>query len=347
MNSNSVPIFVGLDYHMNCVQVCVMNGGGQVLVNRGVRNDWRAIVEVVSRHGDRILSAIESCAGAADLAEQLVSLAGWSVHLAHPGYVGRMKQNPDKTDYSDARMLADLERVGYLPQVWLAPQFIRELRKLVRYRQQLVDERKSAKMRIKAILREQRLVAPNQAGGRWTKRWTAWLKQADGMGEQSRWIIDRHLCRLESLADEVDQVEQRLHTVTRDDLVVKNLRSQPGIGPVTSWVMRAMIGRFDRFRSGKQLARFCGLSPRNDSSGERQAQSGMIKAGDDLLKSTLIQAGHRLIRHHARWSALAMKMRTKGKLACVIVAAIVNRWMRGLFYQLKETSSPTMMNQAA
>ncbi|MCI0630795.1 MAG: hypothetical protein L0Y44_09105 [Phycisphaerales bacterium] len=106
MNSNSVPIFVGLNYHMNCVQVCVMNEGGEVLVNRGVCNDWQAIVQVVSRHGDRILSAIESCAGAADLAEPLVSLAGWSVHVGHPGYVSRMKQNPDKTDYSDARMLA-------------------------------------------------------------------------------------------------------------------------------------------------------------------------------------------------------------------------------------------------
>jgi hypothetical protein len=59
------------------------------------------------------------------LAEELVSRAGWSVDLAHPGYVARMKANPDKTGYSDARMLADLERVGYLPKVWLAPAEVR------------------------------------------------------------------------------------------------------------------------------------------------------------------------------------------------------------------------------
>jgi hypothetical protein len=49
------------------------------------------------------------------------------VQLAHPGYVARMKQSRDKTDFGDARMLADLERVGYLPRVWLAPEEVREM----------------------------------------------------------------------------------------------------------------------------------------------------------------------------------------------------------------------------
>lgn len=52
----------------------------------------------------------------ADLAQELVDRAGWRVELAHPGYVERMKRSPDKSDYSDSRMLADLTRVGYLPR---------------------------------------------------------------------------------------------------------------------------------------------------------------------------------------------------------------------------------------
>ena len=55
----------------------------------------------------------------------------------------RLKQSPDKTDFSDAQLLADLERVGYLPRVWHAPERIRELRRLVRYRQQLVAQRRN------------------------------------------------------------------------------------------------------------------------------------------------------------------------------------------------------------
>ena len=126
------PIFVGLDYHTESVQVCVLDRTGRALVNQACANDWRVIRDTVARVGAEVRAAIEACGGAADLAEELVTRAGWHVDLAHPGYVARMKGNPDKTDYSDAKMLADLERVGYLPKVWHAPVEVRELRRLVR-----------------------------------------------------------------------------------------------------------------------------------------------------------------------------------------------------------------------
>lgn len=55
------------------------------------------------------------------MAEQLMRDESWNVTLAHPGIVNRMKQNPDKSDCSDAFVLGDLKRIGYLPKVWLAP----------------------------------------------------------------------------------------------------------------------------------------------------------------------------------------------------------------------------------
>ena len=54
--------------------------------------------------------------------------------------------------------------------------------------------------------------------------------------------------------------------------------------------------RFDRFRNGKQLARLCGVTPWNASSGERQADAGFIKAGNRDLRRVLIEAAHRLRR---------------------------------------------------
>src|SRR5690349_3513600 len=170
----TVAVFVGLDYHQDSVQVCALDRQGQQLGNRTVTNDWQAIARVVGRYGDRVQAAIESCCGAADLAEELVHKAGWSVDLAHPGFVARMKQNPDKTDYQDARLLADLERVGYLPRVWLAPQYVRELRRLVRYRQTLTKERKNLKLQIGAALRESRQRPPESVHP-WTKAWAGWL----------------------------------------------------------------------------------------------------------------------------------------------------------------------------
>ena len=93
-------VFVGLDYHASSVQVCVMAADGKVLLNRKCANDWRAVLAAVrERCGQdvRVQAAIESCCGAADLADELIS-HGWTVQLAHAGYVARMKQSPDKTD---------------------------------------------------------------------------------------------------------------------------------------------------------------------------------------------------------------------------------------------------------
>jgi len=332
-------LYVGLDYHKAFIQVCVVKGDGDVLGNRRCANDWRAVVECVQPLGIVHRCSIESCSGAANLAEQLVVLAGWSVDLAHPGYVSRMKMSPDKSDFSDARMLADLTRVGYLPKVWLAPEVIRELRRLVRYRQQLAQERGDAKLRLRALLREHRIIEPS--GKPWTKRWLVWLAMCDGLGEQSQWLRDQYLLCLQRSEEDIRTVERRLALVTKDDAQVNRLLEQPGIGPVTAWTIRAEIGRFDRFNNGKQLARFCGLSPRNASSGQRQADAGLIKAGNAMLRATLIEAAWRLIRCDERWRTLALSMKARGKPACVIAAAIANRWVRSLYYEMRTLGQAT------
>ena len=330
----TVAVFVGLDYHDEAVQVCILDGQGRQLANRECRNDSEAIAGFVGRHGGRVRAAIESCAGAADLAEELVGRAGWSVDLAHPGFVARMKQNPDKTDYQDARLLADLERVGYLPRVWLAPEPVRELRQLVRYRQQLAERRRNTKLRIRAVLREQR--CPGPAGvNPWTRAWRRWLTETAPLSEQGRWVVQQHLRDLTRLADDLRAVEERLTALTVDDPEVKRLLAQPGIGPVTAWTLRAEIGRFDRFRSGKQLARFCGLSPKNASSERRQADAGLIRAANPQLRAVLIEAAHRLARLDPRWRALAQRLRAAGKPGSVAAAAVANRWVRWLFHQMQ------------
>jgi len=330
----TVAVFVGLDYHDEAVQVCVLDPQGRPLANRSCANDCGVIAALVAQHGERVQAALESCAGAADLAEELVSRAGWSVDLAHPGFVARMKQNPDKTDYQDAHLLADLERVGYLPRVWLAPEPVRELRQLVRYRQQLAGRRRNAKLRIRAVLREQRCPAPAELNP-WTRGWCRWLVERALLSVQARWVVERHLRELGRLADDLREVEERLRQVTADDPEVARLLGQRGIGPVTAWTLRAEIGRFDRFRTGKQLARFCGLSPRNASSGQRQADAGLIRAANPQLRAVLIEAAHRLGRLDRRWRAFAQRLRTAGKPGSVVAAAVANRWVRWLFHQMR------------
>jgi transposase len=333
----SETVFVGLDYHAESVQVCVLAREGKMIVNRSCRNDWRAVVKAVQEKCGAevtVQAAIESCCGAADLADELIAKAHWSVDLAHPGYVARIKQSPDKTDFSDARLLADLERVGYVPRVWLAPEEVRELRRLVRYRQSLAKERRNLKLQIGATLREARQPAP--AGiNPWTQAWLSWVKTAAVLSPNARLVTRRRLTRLAALAKEIQSVEKLLTRQTKHDPLVQKLLSLSGIGLVTAVTIRAEIGRFDRFRTGKQLGRFCGLSPRNASSGQRQADAGLIKAGNSELRGVLIEAAHRLIRYDARWTKLAGQLRLRGKPTSVAVAAVANRWVRWLFHQMQ------------
>ena len=83
------------------------------------------------------------------------------------------------------------------------------------------------------------------------------------------------------------------------------------------------------------MARYCGLSPRNASSGTRQADAGLIKAGSELLRAVIIEAAHRLIRFDVRWAGLALSMRKAGKPGNVVVSAVGNRWVRWLYHQME------------
>jgi transposase len=327
--------FIGLDYHDASIQVCVLDADGKVLGNRSVPNDVSAVMEFVERAAEGrplLRGALEACCGAANLAERLRAL-GWNIELAHAGLCSRMKQNPDKTDLSDAHLLADLVRVGYLPRVWLPPQEIRDLRRLVRYRQQLVEQRRDLKLRIRAMLREERIEAPAEAGNVWTKSWLAWLRETTSLGSHSRWVMDRHLAGLERIVSEVRAVEKRMEESTREDTITQRLLAEKGIGLVTAATLRAEIGSFQRFQSGKQLARYCAVTPKNVSSGKRQADGGLIKAGNLPLRSLLIEAAHRLGRYVPKWQEMKQRLKQRGKPAGVIAAAIANRWIRQLFWQ--------------
>lgn len=337
---SSLPVFGGLDYHQDSVQVCVLDAEGKTLINRRVSNDAEKVIAALCRHGKPRRLAIEACCGAADLAEELVTRGGLCVELAHPGYVARLKRGPDKTDLGDARLLADLSRVGYVPRVWLAPEETRQLRRLVRHRTQLVDRRRDLKLRIRAVLRENRL-KPTGLKSAWTKAWLAWLNNEAALSPLDRWIVQEHLAELAGLQRRIREAEATLTKTTADDPVVQKLLSLAGVGLVTAGTMRAEIGRFDRFTRGKQLARFCGLSPCNSSSGQRQADAGLVKAGNPQLRAVLIELGHRLIRQlDGHWAALGARLLLSGKRRNVVVAAVANRWVRWLHHEMQRPIAP-------
>jgi len=333
----TLTVCVGLDYHSDSIRVCVMTMEGEELLNRSVRNEVGEVIEAVQGCGRKFqvvvhVVAIEACSGAADFATRLSEITEWTVRLAHAGAVRRLKQGPDKTDCGDAWHLANLARVNYLPEVWLADDTTRQLRRLIRHRQALMADARDIKLRIRSLLKEERI--PETAGaGSWTKTWRAWLLTV-ALGEHSRWILEQELMRLTQLEAYLEAVDKRMEEATQADPVVQRLLDQAGVGLVTAVLLRAVIGRFDRFRSGKQLSRYCGLTPCNASSGKRQADAGLIQAGHDDLRAVLIQLAKRLPRHVPRWKQVHAQLR-KTKPPNVASAAIANRWVRCLFHEMR------------
>lgn len=325
---------VGIDYHKDFVQVSVLSKDGERLGEKKLRNEVEEVVKYVSKYGEVNSVAIEASTGSANFADELVSISGWVVKQCHPGYVNRMKNNPDKTDKADSLLIADLNRVGYLPEVWLAPECIRELRSLVRYRDQQIQERTRIKLRIQAILRDQRIVK-RETFGLFTNKGVIWLESIiSKLGQHTSWILRELLIKLSELNLTVKRVTARLCELSDKDPLIQHLLTYRGIGIITATIMRAEIGIFRRFRTGKQLSRFCGVSPRNSSSGSRQADSGLIKAGNPLLKTCLIQAAQLMMRYDNFWKDFSKRLKDRGKPHSLVAAAVANRWLRKLYYQV-------------
>ncbi|MFG0247744.1 MAG: IS110 family transposase [Phycisphaeraceae bacterium JB051] len=323
--------YVGLDYHQNSLQVCMMDQQARIQCNRRIDNDLVSLLPLLHRAGGVSKIAIEACEGAAQLGEALAEAGSWTVELAHPLYVNKLKGSTDKTDASDAKLLADLSRVGYLPKVWLPCASIRALRQLVNHRQRLVNDRKAIKLRVGAILRQQGVKV---AGTRWSKAWLDALVNETRLDESSHWLIDELLAELAFVSQRIETVCKRLKEQTTDDAVVKKLLEIEGIGPVTAWALRASIGRFDRFKRAKQLSRYCGLSPRNTASGERQTTGSLVGGVDKALRALLIEAAHRLVRTVGRWREMCDQLMRRGKRKNVAVAAVANRWMRTVHHRM-------------
>ena len=81
----SVPVFVGLDYHSASVQVCVVDAAGKVLVNSKRASTICDVVSVIESLGCVQRVGIEACSGAADFGDHLARHTGWRVSLSHTG----------------------------------------------------------------------------------------------------------------------------------------------------------------------------------------------------------------------------------------------------------------------
>src|SRR6266498_5606214 len=138
--------YVGIDLHRRRSVIVRMTPDGEVLETVRIDNDPVALSLELAKAGpdpEVVLEATYGWYWAADL----LQACGATVHLAHPLGVKMFGYQRLKTDARDSTNLAELLRMGRLPEAWLAPPQVRELRELVRYRAKLVALRSGLKAR--------------------------------------------------------------------------------------------------------------------------------------------------------------------------------------------------------
>ena len=142
---------VGIDLHRRRSVIVRMTEDGRKLETVRITNSPAALRREIAKAGQHPRVVVEATYGwywAADVLEEL----GAEVHLAHPLGVKAFTYRRVKNDERDAADLADLLRMGRLPEAWIAPPEIRELRELTRYRHKLVGLRTSCRDQVHAVL---------------------------------------------------------------------------------------------------------------------------------------------------------------------------------------------------
>jgi transposase len=230
-----------------------------------------------------------------------VTGSAFEVHDMLSGHVGRvLLANPidlkrfgsgRHTDRVDAARLAKMLAVGTIPTVWVPPQPMREIRRLVYYRARLASNRRRAINQAKNVLRRHGHVLPRETDvQRWlTPERVATLPAADR-------VILLSACRqITALEAEIDGLEGEIARGVADVPAVQVLLTITGLGLIGAAATWAILGDPHRFTRPKQVTRYAGLDASIVQSGEQHRQGRISKTGSPLLRTLLVEAAHTLV----------------------------------------------------
>src|SRR6186997_3203667 len=278
--------FVGIDLHRRRSVIVRTTESGEVLESVRILNDVESLDRVIERAGEDPEVVLEATYGwywAVDALQE----AGARVHLAHPLGVKAFEYRRVKNDFRDAADLADLLRMGRLPQAWIAPPATRELRELVRHRAKLVALRSGCKCEVHAVLAKcgvqvlmSDLFAPTGIG---------LLERLDAPAP--------YLARVGSLRRLIDDLDVEIDLFARlirgrlvADPGYRAVQTIPGIGPVLAAVFVAEIGDVHRFPGPAQLASWAGLTPKHHESDTHVHRGRITKQGSRLVRWAAIES---------------------------------------------------------
>jgi transposase len=311
--------YVGLDYHQNSSNLCILNGQGQTVKQIRIRGRWPGVIEALGQLPGGVSVVFEASCGYGMLYEQLSQVAV-NVQVAHPGSLRLIYRSKSKNDRADAAKLAKLLYLDAVPQVHVPGLASRQWRRLVEFRKSLVGRRAGVKNQIHALLRTLGL---DVGVLRFTKRQ---LKELGKVPMQDRTALERDLLieQHAQLSDQIRRVQRELNRIASADPRITLLQTVPGVGPRTAEAFCAYVDQIQRFARSNQLGSYFGLVPCQDASAGANRLGHITRQGPGSVRQLLVEAAWMGVKKDAglkaRFDRLCQGKPERRKIAIVALA---------------------------
>jgi transposase len=323
--------WVGIDLHRRRSHITVLDEAGRELLSRRIANDPQTFLELLAEIDGESRIALEATYGWEWLADVLEA-AGYELHLAHPLRTKAIASARVKNDAVDARTLAHLLRTGLLPEAYIAPRELRELRDLLRHRVALTRMRSALEHRAGAILAKQGVKRPfSDMFGPGGLRFLAALELA----ESPRRRLDSTLALIADFTREIDLTTREIETRASEDPYVEVLCQIRGVGRYIAMLVIAEVGDVSRFPTARHLCSWAGMTPTVRASDQRIRLGHISRQGSPALRWALVEAAQHAARGggQLRQAFERIAKRRGGQVAKV---AIARRILTLCFYGLRD-----------
>ena len=313
---------IGLDIAKQVFQVCGLDDSGTQVVTRRLRRsallDWFAALPAT-------VVGIEACSTAHHWGRALMAL-GHDVRLLPPRQVKRYNWG-NKTDAADAAAICAALRDGRIRPVPVKTVDQQAVLGLHRTRELLVRQRTEAGNALRSLFAEMGVVAAQGRDGFRKLLERTREPEAEALPPMLLAAVTALAQQWQSLDEQVRQLEGEIVRWCRADTRARRLTTIPGIGPITASALSASIGDVRTFATGRHLAAWLGLTPREHSSGLKRRQGGIGKQGNGYLRRLLVLGAHAVMRHRrpgnpnaSAWLD-ALRARRPAPVAAVALAA--------------------------
>jgi transposase len=237
--------------------------------------------------GRELEVALEATTGWRFVVEELRPI-GAGVHLAEPAETAARRGNKKraKSDRADARHLRELVMVARLPESWMPPDHLLDLRARVRLRHTLADQRGEWQQRIQAALYHHDCPQRREL---MTRDGRAWLEQ-QALPATAREQITVAIAMIDALEAQIAPLDRELRAYARRQVGCRALMAHYGIGALTAVTILAELGGCQRFSSSRHAVRYSGLDITVHQSDQRRAPGHLSRQGPPALRWALFEA---------------------------------------------------------